>query len=970
MKKTILFILFVLLSSLSYADITTNCTNVVALYHFDGNADDAYATNHGTLMGGLTCDVAGKVGNACNLDGNDDYITLSNALGSYSDFTITGWIKMNSNASTEENGNNAFFGKDSSNYILLRSNWFLPKFNSISGSGMTNSNIDNWIHLVIVRNGTNAKMYRNTSVAVDWDVGLNPIDFSSSLIGNQGNYFFNGLIDEVIIYNKALNQSEITELYNSGNGVSVSCGAVTPECNNGIDDDGDGLTDFSGGDTGCTDANDNDETDCGDNICETGIEFCDVCVVDCEVCPAPVCGDTNCDLGETCLVDSCCNGNIYNTTTQLCCSSSVFNGDCCIDSDCTPDICSNYFCIAPPTCIDSDNDGYNTTSGGSCGNVIDCDDRINGTDGISGNADDGANINPGATEICNDEFDNDCDGFCDAVGTICTDGSTAGDSDCGSGNVITAASCSYADVSSAISSASSGDTVQVPAGTCTWDQTLTINKGITLQGAGIDVTIISSGTAAGLIEYRADSYSRTNNIPIRITGFTLDANFNGENIELKANNLVEHVAQVITNNRIDHNKLIDGTDACVQFGWSGSGRYWGLIDNNEFIDCWTAVRIYDANRYPWDQPAYNTIDTGSADGVVIEGNTMDWTGAREPGNILSAGHGMRYTFRFNTLTGIQDSTTWIEGLDVHGNVGALNGNCNTCDEYTYYGCCIDDNSGVMSAEIYYNNFTVNPGNTGQFRVIGAHGGTDRFFYNNINDNSASVLLTLDDYSGTVDTTYPMHITNTYVFKNIDMPSTEISVSSTGVTHNTDYWELDASFDGTSGMGVGTRSQMDAITTCIENVGFWVTDEGTWNTLTPETDGKLYRCDNNNTWTEWYTPLEYPHPLRTGNTLPVPTCNDVDKDGYGNPASNDCTYPDLDCNDNDAAINPNAIELCNLNVDDNCDLDIQCNKADDNPIDGCVMESEVDAFVQRWFVSSQDVSMSQLISAIRVWKAGC
>lgn len=47
------------------------------------------------------------------------------------------------------------------------------------------------------------------------------------------------------------------------------------------------------------------------------------------------------------------------------------------------------------------------------------------------------------------------------------------------------------------------------------------------------------------------------------------------------------------------------------------------------------------------------------------------------------------------------------------------------------------------------------------------------------------------------------------------------------------------------------------------------------------------------------------------------CVDNDGDGYGNPASADCTQPQLDCNDSDASINPGATEDCN-GVDDNCD----------------------------------------------------
>jgi hypothetical protein len=66
---------------------------------------------------------------------------------------------------------------------------------------------------------------------------------------------------------------------------------------------------------------------------------------------------------------------------------------------------------AKPVCTDGDNDTY-SPEGKSCG-PVDCDDAV-------------AAINPGATEVCDDGVDNDCDGDIDAA-----------DADCGGGCTVT-----------------------------------------------------------------------------------------------------------------------------------------------------------------------------------------------------------------------------------------------------------------------------------------------------------------------------------------------------------------------------------------------------------------------------------------------------------------------------------------------------------------------------------------------------
>jgi len=58
--------------------------------------------------------------------------------------------------------------------------------------------------------------------------------------------------------------------------------------------------------------------------------------------------------------------------------------------------------------------------------------------------------------------------------------------------------------------------------------------------------------------------------------------------------------------------------------------------------------------------------------------------------------------------------------------------------------------------------------------------------------------------------------------------------------------------------------------------------------------------------------------------PEQPCTDNDGDGYGNPASPECTYPQLDCNNSNRYINPGVLEgphgnpVCMDDVDNDCD----------------------------------------------------
>jgi hypothetical protein len=76
----------------------------------------------------------------------------------------------------------------------------------------------------------------------------------------------------------------------------------------------------------------------------------------------------------------------------------------------------------------------------------------------------------------------------------------------------------------------------------------------------------------------------------------------------------------------------------------------------------------------------------------------------------------------------------------------------------------------------------------------------------------------------------------------------------------------ASFNGTVGVGSGTLAARPS--TCTTGVAYWATDQGSWNQSGSGGQGELFKCTATNTWTLYYTPYTYPHPL-TGKQGPTP-----------------------------------------------------------------------------------------------------
>ena len=139
----------------------------------------------------------------------------------------------------------------------------------------------------------------------------------------------------------------------------------------------------------------------------------------------------------------------------------------------------------------------------------------------------------------------------------------------------TAASPAYGDVVAAVANSSNGDTVNVPAGSATWNSTLNLGtKAISLIGAGSGSTIITNGVGC-LIK----SNNTGSNI-VRISGFRFNSSDNQTPIVSFAGPSYKV--------RVDHCYFNKGDCAIGTNdpfgGASGTGPVWGVVDHCQFYN--------------------------------------------------------------------------------------------------------------------------------------------------------------------------------------------------------------------------------------------------------------------------------------------------------------------------------------------------------------------------------------------------
>jgi hypothetical protein len=496
----------------------------------------------------------------------------------------------------------------------------------------------------------------------------------------------------------------------------------------------------------------------------------------------------------------------------------------------------------------------------------------------------------------------------------------------------TAASCNAADVQAAMSSAAAGDTVIIPAGTCTWTTQIswTPPANITLQGAG-NQTTVGGGDATVII----DSYSSSRPLlsittgtaasTFRLSGITFQGGSTGTGND-KYDGMVALFGSSL-NIRVDHTHF-NTTTYSPSTGGSElefQGCVGGVTDHSIFDQSPggtnNAVRLYNGGTCNSDSLGVGdqswTMPTalGTSNFMFVENNIFN------SGSGNDCTKGGRYVWRFNTM----NMTAPAPAVQTHPTGGGQR------------------ERGCRAIEIYENTATAQPGNyinaffwissgtgvvwgntlpsssasggTGYRTVISAHNmrsdnstytqaptpngwGYCGTAFNGVgsawDQNSSATTgyacldqvgrgagqLLINDFPNVVNSTtgtiaWP-HQALEPVYEWMDAyspvpnnPSGIWSQNGPDDTQNIDYYVgttnsgSPISFNGTTGVGAGTLASRPA--TCTTGVAYWATDQGSWNTSGSGPQGVLYRCSAPNTWTAYYTPYTYPHPLVSGPT---------------------------------------------------------------------------------------------------------
>jgi TolA-binding protein len=220
-----------LFSCISHAELRS-------LWQFDSRtAKDSYGNNHGVVHGEPNWIERG-LGYALHLDGVDDYIDCGVNIDPEfcHELTIAAWVKTTDSGNNESNpyiyGGSGGLRHLGDNEIEFRLKIFNVNELSIEGHDrkvdfdVDNSLNNEWHHLVGTYDGREMRIYVDGKlVAASIHKGfitLQPQNFNIGRNPRSKEDFYNGLIDDIHIFDNAITKEDVKQLYKNGNVSHIS----------------------------------------------------------------------------------------------------------------------------------------------------------------------------------------------------------------------------------------------------------------------------------------------------------------------------------------------------------------------------------------------------------------------------------------------------------------------------------------------------------------------------------------------------------------------------------------------------------------------------------------------------------------------------------------------------------------------------------------------------------------------------
>ena len=185
-----------------------------------------------------------------DFDGTNDYLAIgsNSKLEFTGSFSLSAWVKPDLNK-TQYVIDTSTSGSIGNGYMLRCNSNGTVRFWSYSANASLDStatiSTSSWNHLVAVKDGSTLRLYINAGTpATRTDTSFNTSNTTNLRIGNSsvlGGYF-NGLIDEVSMYNYALTGANVSSIYNSGSPDDLSSFTPIAHWRMGDNNDGTGST--------------------------------------------------------------------------------------------------------------------------------------------------------------------------------------------------------------------------------------------------------------------------------------------------------------------------------------------------------------------------------------------------------------------------------------------------------------------------------------------------------------------------------------------------------------------------------------------------------------------------------------------------------------------------------------------------------------------------------------------------------